>query len=261
MAVSATVAWLCVTPVKGMRLHEVAEVRLESHGAHNDRRFVVTDGRGHLVNAKHLGALMQLVAVCDETASTLTVRFPDGTDVTDSVELGAAELMTAYGHQRAVRAVIGPWSAALSNWAGRELRLKQPVDPGDGVDRQRHGGVTLLSQAALDWLARGAAVDQVDLRRFRMTVGIAEVHAFTEERWVGRAVRVGDAVVRVGGNVGRCAVTTEDPESGVADLRTLHVLARLRGGVHATEPLPFGVWGEVTVPGAVRVGDPVDASD
>jgi uncharacterized protein YcbX len=258
--VSATVAWLCVTPVKGMQLQEVAEVRLERHGAHNDRRFVITDERGHLVNGKQLGSLMQLVSICDEAASTLTVRFPDGNETIDSVELGAAEMMTAYGHQRAVRAVVGPWSAALSKWAGRKLRLMQPVDPGDGVDRQRDGGVTLLSQAALDWLARGASVDQVDLRRFRMTIGVAGVDAFTEERWLGRAVRVGAAEVRVGGNVGRCAVTTENPETGVPDLQTLHVLARLRGGLHTTESLPFGVWGEVTVPGVVRVGDPVGAS-
>ncbi len=256
-----TVAWLCVAPVKGTRLQEVDELRLEEHGAHNDRRFVITDESAHLVNGKHLGALMQLVAMCDDTATTLTVRFPDGTKVTDRVALGETQTMTAYGRPRAVRPVLGPWSAALSRWAGRELRIMQPVDPGDGIDRRRRGGVTLLSVASVDWLARAAAVDDVDARRFRMTIGVAGVDAFAEERWLGRTIGVGGASVRVGGNVGRCAVTTENPQTGVADLQTLHVLARLRGEVDASEPLPFGVWGEVAVPGVVRVGDEVGAGD
>lgn len=73
-----TVAWLCVAPVKGMRLQEVDELRLEEHGAHNDRRFVITDESAHLVNGKHLGACMQLVAMCDEPPRRSPSGFPTG---------------------------------------------------------------------------------------------------------------------------------------------------------------------------------------
>ncbi|MGH3420827.1 MAG: MOSC domain-containing protein, partial [Streptosporangiaceae bacterium] len=112
-----------------------------------------------------------------------------------------------------------------------------------------------------DWLAGAAAVAEVDARRFRMTIGVGGVDAFAEDRWPGRAIGVGSASVRVGGNVGRCAVTTKNPSTGAADLRTLHVLARWRGEVDSSESLPFGVWGEVVVPGVVRLGDALDGLD
>ena len=59
------------------------------------------------------------------------------------------------------------------------------------------------------------------------------------------------------GNVGRCAVTTQNPETGVPDLDTLRVLGTYRGEVETSEPLPFGVWGEILEPGRVRLGDTV----
>jgi uncharacterized protein len=51
--------------------------------------------------------------------------------------------------------------------------------------------------------------------------------------------------------VPRCAVTTHNPESGAADVRVLHALARLRGMKHIT----FGIWCDVVRPGRIRVGD------
>jgi uncharacterized protein YcbX len=63
----------------------------------------------------------------------------------------------------------------------------------------------------------------------------------------------------MGGNVGRCLVTSRHPESGARNLATLDVLAAYRAGIETTEPLPFGVWGTVAQPGVVRLGDPVVA--
>jgi len=58
------------------------------------------------------------------------------------------------------------------------------------------------------------------------------------------------------GDVGRCVVTSHDPDRGFTDLDTLGTLARYRREGR-NEPLPFGVYGSVVVPGRVRVGDPV----
>jgi uncharacterized protein YcbX len=60
------------------------------------------------------------------------------------------------------------------------------------------------------------------------------------------------------GNVGRCAVTTQNPETGSPDLDTLKALAGYRSDLKTTEPLPFGVYAAVAQPGRVRVGDPVE---
>lgn len=72
-------------------------------------------------------------------------------------------------------------------------------------------------------------------------------------------MRIGTAVVVPVGNVGRCAVTSLDPDRGVSDLDTLAALGRYRGALQTTEPLAFGVSARVERSGAVALGDDVAA--
>jgi uncharacterized protein YcbX len=89
-----------------------------------------------------------------------------------------------------------------------------------------------------------------------MLIEIDGVEAHAEDAWVGRRTRIGQAVIDWGGHVGRCLVTSRDPDSGELDLATLEILRDYRDCV-TTEPLPFGIYGAVIQPGTVRVGDPV----
>jgi uncharacterized protein YcbX len=91
-----------------------------------------------------------------------------------------------------------------------------------------------------------------------MNFGIEGLDEHEEDGWLGRRVRLGEAVVVPQGNVGRCAVTTQNPETGTPDLDTLKALAAYRRVVEATEPLPFGVYASVAQPGRVSVGDTVE---
>ena len=68
---------------------------------------------------------------------------------------------------------------------------------------------------------------------------------------------MGEAVVVPQGNVGRCVITTQNPDTGQTDLDTLKGLAGYRRDLETTEPLPFGVHAAVAQPGRVRVGDAV----
>ena len=126
------------------------------------------------------------------------------------------------------------------------------------VDRGVRGGaVSLVSRGSLERLREEAGVHSaVDGRRFRMLFELDGLRPHEEDEWIGRRVQIGEAVVTPTGDVGRCAVTTHDPDTGVTDLDTLGVLARYRREGR-TEPLPFGVHGAVVLPGVVRVGDPV----
>jgi uncharacterized protein YcbX len=158
--------------------------------------------------------------------------------------------------QMPARPVLGPWSDALSAWFGRTLRVVEGVER-TGVDRGRAGGVSLISRASLDGLAREAGEPAVDARRFRMLVEIDGVAEHAEDAWIGVRVRIGEALVRFGGHVGRCSITTRHPETGVVDLPTLDILRGYRGDIGTTEPLPFGVYGEVLEGGRVAIGDAV----
>jgi uncharacterized protein len=164
-----------------------------------------------------------------------------------------------YGRTVVGRLVEGPWSEALSELAGKPLRLVRTEHEGEGLDRGARAGATLVSTASLEALGAAAGTaDPVDGRRFRMTIGVAGVEAHAEDGWLGRRVRAGGAVLEVRGNVGRCVVTKTHPETGVRDLDTLDAIAAYREAVPTSEPLPFGVWCEVVEPGPVALGDPVE---
>lgn len=258
-----TVAWISIAPVKSMALQPLAEAYLGPRGIAGDRRFAVVDAAGRLVNAKRQGPLVTIVPTVSPDGSHLSLRFPDGRVVEGPVERGPAMEAMFFGHPRGAAHLEGPFDAALSAWADTPLRLVEMDSPGNGVDRGDEGGwVTIASVAALADLAHAGGLDDpLDARRFRMTLGIDGVPAWAEDGWLGRHVRVGEAVVRPEGNVGRCAVTTHDPDVGRPDVDTLRLLAETRGHLATTEPLPFGVWARVIEPGRVRPGDPVELPD
>lgn len=261
----ARVSWISFTPVKGLRVQELPAAELTGTGIAGDRAFLLVDARGTMANGKRHGALTAVVAEHDAAAGRLALRFPDGRTVEEAVELGEPEDVRFYRGTLRVRPVAGPFSAALSEHAGTALRLVAAPSGRSGVDRGNGGAVTLLSQASLERLGAQSGGDEpVDHRRFRMNVGIEGVAPHEEDGWHGRDVRVGDALLRVTGHVGRCAVTTRDPDSGVVDFPTLHHLEAYRGreaAPRATERLPFGVHARVLEPGRVRVGDAVAPVD
>ena len=147
----------------------------------------------------------------------------------------------------------------LTEFLGKPVRL---VRPEVGVDRGREGGVSVISRASVDHLAQVADTDSIDARRFRMLVEVDGVDPYAEDSWIGRPVRLGQALVVMNGNVGRCLITSRDPDSAEVNLPTLKLLADYRGsGHHSTEPLPFGIYGQVLEGGRVRLGDPVLPSE
>ena len=118
-----------------------------------------------------------------------------------------------------------------------------------------------MSRGSLERLREEAGAEApIDGRRFRMMFEIDGVPAHAEDDWIGSPVQVGDAEIVVNGDVGRCLVTSLDPDRGVTDLDTLGTLALYRREGR-NEPLPFGVYGAVGVPGRVQVGDTVRVSN
>jgi uncharacterized protein YcbX len=252
------VAWIAIAPVKSMALVHLERAHLGLAGIAGDRAFALIDEADRLVNGKRVGTLALIRPDYDVASGRLTLRFPDGEDVTGTVEAGQPTFAWFFGLPRDARLVSGPWSEAISSRAGRPIRLVSLGEPGEGLDRGP--SATLLSVAALEGLARAGGLDgPLDRRRFRMTFGIDGVDAHAEDDWFGRDVRIGAALVRPAGNVGRCAVTTHDPDTGMASFDTLRILQATRGSLETTEPLPFGVWAEVLEAGNVSLGDVVEA--
>jgi MOSC domain-containing protein len=256
MSVSMRITWIARCPVKGLAIDQCSECDLTEAGIAGDREFFLVDESNRLVNSKGLGALQQIAPSYDEGTGLLRLVFPDGTALADEIAFDGSVAARFWSQTVDVRVVSGPWSAAISDFAGRTLRLVHAKGP--APDRLRNGAATLLGTGSLRAMARVLGVDEVDGRRFRMNFGIDGSREHEEDEWLGRHVRLGDAVVVPVGNVGRCAVTTQNPDTGVPDLDTLKALAAYRADTETTEPLPFGVHAAVSRAGRVRVSDPVE---
>ena len=252
----AHVVRISIAPVKSLGLVHPETVDLRSDGVQGDRRFWLVDADGRLFNNKRNGPMMTIRPAWDEATRQLSLSFPDGTQVAGRVEFGDSVALELYGRPHPSRRVIGPWEDAISRSVGRPLTLLWSEN--HATDRGHDGGtVSLVSRGSLERLREEAGVEApIDGRRFRMMFEIDGVPAHAEDEWIGSSVHVGDAEIVVNGDVGRCLVTSQDPDRGVTDLDTLGTLALYRREGR-NEPLPFGVYGAVTAPGRVRVGDTV----
>lgn len=248
---------ISIAPVKALGLVHPEEVELTRKGVAGDRRFWLVDEDGRLVNVKRIPKLVRVRVEWDEATRRLALSFPDGETVEGVVEPGEPVEAILYDELHPSRAVPGPWQEALSAFAGKPLTLlwseRGAVDRGALLG----GWASLVSRASLERMREEAGeAGPVDGRRFRMLFEIEGVGPHEEDEWIGRQVAVGEAIVEPEGDVGRCAVTTRNPDTGEFDLDTLRVLTGYRPEGR-TERLPFGVHGAVLQPGRVRVGDPV----
>jgi uncharacterized protein YcbX len=243
---------ISVTPVKGFALGHPDEVQLTEWGVVEDRRFLLTDGDGNRLRSSLTAWPIVVRARYDATQELLHIRFPDGTEIAGSA-LGDAPLTLDY-HGRPVetRVVEGEWNGRLSELAGHPVRIVRPERLGE----IREAPVTLVSRASVERLAHEAG-RPVDARRFRMLLELVGCDPHEEDGWDGRRAALGGAVLRLGGPVARCAVTTRDPDTGERDLDTLGLIKRYRGQLDGGE-IPFGIYAWVEQPGPVRVGDRIE---
>jgi len=247
--VPVTVSELAVAPVKGLRLQCTSEVELGSRGVTGDREFLVVGEDGKLLLTGRTPALLQVEPAWDRVQNVLTLGFPDGDVVQDTVEPGAPATTRLYDGREILGWIIpGPLGSALSDYLGRPVQLFKRAPDHLGNDDEP---VTLMSQASLLALAPELNGMAPDARRFRMTITIAGTDAWAEHAWRGQKVIIGEVILRVISPVPRCVVTTRNPDSGDTDARILHALARIRG----KKDLTFGVWCEILRPGRVHVGD------
>lgn len=253
---------ISIAPVKSLALQHPQEAVLEDVGVRNDRAFYLADPRGHLITGSALGPLVRIASDYDSGRDRLRLDFPDGTAVEgDATARGGPVQTDFYGRLVDAHVVEGPFARMLSEYAGRPVRLARVDRPGDGTDIHH---LTIVSSESVAELGRQAGREgDPDARRFRMLLEVTGAGVpHEEDTWDGRLVRVGEAVIRMKGQVPRCIVTTQDPSTGLKDLDTLKTINRYRGVMDdaGDRGLPFGMYAEVETPGIVRVGDEVTPS-
>jgi uncharacterized protein YcbX len=249
-----TVSRISITPVQGFALTHPQAVELGEHGVLEDRRFFLTDDRGNRVRSS-LSAWTCLVgAAYEPREELLRVSLPSGAAFEAGALGNGTEVAVEMGSGRTIRGrmVRGGWEGPLAELAGHPVRIVRSDVPG----ARQNAPASILSEASVERLAEEAG-RPVDGRRFRMLFTLAGCRPHEEDEWQERRLRVGDTVLRVGGPIVRCAVTTRDPGTGERDLDTLRLIAGYRGRMSG-EDVHFGVYAHVEQPGTVRVGDAVE---
>ena len=240
-----------------MALQHPDSIELGPNGVADDRRYSLHTQDGRIFDATKHGPLVQIRASLESVdgRERLILEMPSGEVFEDDVALGEPVQLDVYDRLFSARPVIGPWADAISAWAGRRLTLFRSERLSHEQDRF---AVSIVSEASVEELARqGNDGRPVDSRRFRMLIEVAGAETpHQEDSWLGREVRIGEAVVRVTKPDARCVITTQDPDTGQRDFPTLHVIKQYRG-LRDGRKLDFGVYADVIRPGRVAVGDAV----
>ncbi len=225
---SSSIVRINTTPVKGTALQQPERVAIApGSGVATNRRFHFIDERGQLTNGKRSGAFCTIRSEYDDEAKLLTLAFPDGTTVRDSVRWRGGQVTTDF-YGRPVTGVLvdGPWASAVSQFVGIDLRLVQVDQPLSGTDVHP---VTLISRATMEHVRQGAGgPGERWADRFRMLFELDGIDAYEEDAWIDRQLAIGDTVVRIVGPVPRCVVTTHDPATGVNNFNTLKAMQLAR---------------------------------
>ena len=151
--------------VKATRFMHPQSVEIDAGGIRHDRLFALVESDGKFINADSHAGSIPLQFEYHAWAERFTLQLPDGREI-DGPALadGAAWTIDHYGLRDIdVQAVGGPWTAALSEYAGRPLRLVRCLSRGGAIDVFP---VTFTTTGSLRQLASevGASVDAARYR-------------------------------------------------------------------------------------------------
>lgn len=135
-----------------------------------------------------------------------------------------------------------PWDsdealALVKKAAGADAWLEAT----DGLDRFDILPLLVATDGAVAAFGR-------DVRRLRPNIVIGGVDGLAEREWVGRQLRIGDAIIRLDSLRSRCVMTTVDPDTLKLDPEVLRDIVRRFENKIALNA-------EVVRAGTIRIGD------
>ena len=245
---SATVSGLWRHPIKSHGREEITEVQLDAgQTMPGDRVWAVAhekstaDGRewvpcANFSRVSKAPELMAITARLEPEAGSVTLSHPRRPDLTFEPDGDASAFLSWV-------APLMPDDRAAS---ARIIRVS-----GRDMTDSDFPSVTLCN------LSSHRAVEQrlaqpLSIHRWRGNIWIDGLAPWEEFDWIGRRVRIGEAILEVRERTDRCAATTANPETGRRDADTL-------GALESWGHQDFSVRAEVIEGGSVRPGDEVFA--
>lgn len=150
-----------------------------------------------------------------------------------------------------------------NDWAGF-LNWVLPLCPADkrqpksivsvakrGMTDTDYASISLMNAASHADVAKQLGTS-LEMERWRGNIWLEGLSAWEERQWIGRDIRIGDAVLRVTDHIERCKHTMANPHSGMRDADTL---GALRNGWGHQD---FGVYATVTKGGRISCNDKIE---
>jgi uncharacterized protein YcbX len=272
-------------PFKSMQGERLDQVWVAEAGLRGDREWAARDeGRGGIEGARKLPALLDCSARYRETVPDAganpvpEVELPGGKALSADDPALAAELSALTGRE-------------LTLWprlpAANEAHYKRgALDHDDLVDELREifarlpdeplpdigsfppelmtsstlpgsyfdvYSVFLLSRATLATMQARYPDSLFDARRFRpnLLLDTDATEGFPENAWVGKRLRIGEAVFSIEMECPRCAMTTRAFADLPKDPKVMRALVQANAG-------NLGVYASVVTPGRVREGEAIE---
>ena len=269
-----TVTVLRRYPVKSMLGEDLTEADVDGSGLARDRRLAVVSRRtGKVASAKYPRLWRDMLTLSAEALDgAARITLPGGETVC-STDPGVDEVLSAVLGQPVTLTGTPPPGATLDRAVpdavlrdgikaevpATLIEIGAAAPPGTFVD---FAPLHLITTATLDRIAELSPYRRARLERYRPNVVIrTDAGGFTENDWLGRDLRVGDALVlRVIARTPRCAMPTLAHGDLPRDTEALRVVARH----NRVRPLPeadpepcAGVYAQVLHPGRIRAGDQV----
>jgi uncharacterized protein len=206
---------------------------------------------GHAVLANAPG-IARLHAQFDHSAQRLRIALGD--------DILADEVIDEAGRKRIASAVERYVLALPDNpLSGHPERLPLELI-GDGVTPRyadsEEGQITLHSRESLADAGRALHDPALDEVRFRSNIAIEGVHAWEEQEWLGKRLRIGEVELEVVRPKTRCLATHANPETGERDLQVMPTLARAFQQAQPTFAVAMmtrGAGGDIRLGDAVKV--------
>ena len=275
-------------PVKSMLGERLERVPIGLDGLLGDRAWATRDEtRAQIEGARRLPQLLNCAARFRESVEvgsplpTPEIALPDGATLRADAPEIATRLSEALGHKVTIWPRV-PADQAEHYRRGapdnedmleelRSIFARLPGEPLPDLGKLPQEVMAsatlpgtyfdcfplmLMSNTALTTLSSAMPESQFDRRRFRpnLVVEAGADKGFPENDWVGRRLRIGEAVLQVAVECPRCVMTTHAQGELPKDPKIMRTLVKENGG-------NLGVYASIETPGEVREGDSIEILD
>ncbi len=238
-------------PVKGLGPDRLDAAGLQAGKVlPGDRRWAIENGPGPFDpdNPGHVKKKHFLMLAGQAELARLDCRYGD-TGQRLSVAVDAGDAVTVDLEDATTHA---PLFDRLTELLGGQLRgpMRIVSAPGQAMTDIAQPHISLINAASVCDLAERTG-HELDPLRFRGNLLIDGLEPWAEFDWLGRDVRIGNAVLRARDPIGRCAATSVNLDTGERDIDLPKALFEHYGHTRC------GLYLSVEQGGRIAVGDPV----